>query len=441
MPRFDEVVGLIDGLLQKTFPNGLPETVIVRDVTGSATVVLPDDSLSGAEAWNSVAAALHEALGPYSPGPREVLLRQSDLIEPEDILESQDRVTLPERAHISLVDRLLTNEDWLRRSVVKESPVPTATAFSIKGGLGRSTAFAVWAWYLARLGKRVLVVDLDLEAPGIGSLLLDALPDYGLVDWFVEALAGQADAALFEEMLAQSTLARDTPGSIQVIPAFGAKTQDYVAKLGRAYTPAMTNDGTPQGFADRLAGLIEQARTRHEPPDVVLLDARAGVHDIGAAAVTQVGAEVFLFARDDAPSWDAYARLFDHLRMAHTVHWGMPDDDLRWRLKMVAAQLDVTESALDRWIDAAYSTWTGFYDDETDDALARAQTFERADEAAPHHPLPITFDARMRGLSLVEPDRRPDWAVVEAAFGRFLQGATARLFESAGESSSRGVDR
>lgn len=319
--------------------------------------------------------------------------------------------------------------------------MPTATAFSIKGGLGRSTAFAVWAWYLARLGKRVLVVDLDLEAPGIGSLLLDELPDYGLVDWFIEALVGQADAALFEEMLAQSILARDTPGSIQVIPAFGAETRDYVAKLGRSYTPTMANDGASRGFADRLAWLIEQARTRREPPDVVLLDARAGLHDIGAAAVTQVGAEVFLFARDDAPSWDAYARLFDHLRMAHTVRWGMPDDDLRWRMKMVAAQLDVVESALDRWIDAAYSTWTRFYDDEADDSVDRAQTFERADEAAPHHPLPITFDARMRGLSLVEPDRRPDWAVVEAAFGRFLKGATARLFESSGESSSQEVDQ
>jgi cellulose biosynthesis protein BcsQ len=436
MPRFDEVLDLVERLLNDALPGSLPEVVIVRDVTGSVSVVLPDDTLPE-ERWNPLAEQFHEALGSYSPGPQQVLLRNSDLIAPEDVLSSQDRVSLPERAHIWLVDRLLTNQDWLRPSVVTHPRVPTATAFSIKGGVGRSTAFAIWAWYLARQGKRVLVVDLDLEAPGIGSLLLDELPDFGLVDWFVEALSGQADAALLDDMLAPSPLAADAPGSIQVIPAFGTQTRDYVAKLGRVYTPILTDAGELHGFAHRLAALLELAASRLEPPDVVLLDARAGLHDIGAAAVTQLGAEVFLFARDDSQSWDAYKRLFNHLRMAATVRWGMPDDDLRWRLKMVAAQLDAEESAFERWVDLAYSSWSSFYDEEevepddmAEGAGNHAQTFARADDAAPHHPLPITFDSRVRGLNLVDPDKRPDWAFIEAAFGRFLRGATARVLEA-----------
>jgi hypothetical protein len=432
MPRFDQVVDLIVELLGEALRGSSPEVVIVRDVTGSATVVLPDDALPD-EQWSRVAAQLHGALGRYSPGLDQVLLRRRDLIDPADVLASQDLVEVTKDPPVSIVDRLLTNQDWLRPPVVTKPRIPTATAFSIKGGVGRSTAFAVWAWYLARQGKRVLVVDLDLEAPGIGSLLLNELPDYGLVDWFVEALAEQADAALLEDMLAPSPLASDTPGAILVIPAFGTKTRNYVAKLGRVYTPGMTGEGASVGFANRLAALIEQAACRLEPPDIVLLDARAGLHDIGAAAVTQVGAEVFLFARNDAQTWDAYERLFDHLRVARTVRWGMPDEDLRWRLKMVAAQMDTTESALKRWIDASYSSWTGFYDEEAEDEGdgESAQTFERADEAAPHHPLPIVFDPRVRGLSLVTPGERPDWAFVEAAFGRFLQGATARMFEGA----------
>ena len=446
MPRFDEVVGLINDILRETLPSGLPEVTIVRDVMGSAAIVLPDNSLSDAQQWNRVAERLHEALGRYSPGPQQVLLRTSDLVSPEDVLASPDRVRLPDNPPLYLVDRLLTNQDWLRPPVVEKPRLPTAVAFSIKGGVGRSTAFAIWAWHLARLGKRVLVVDLDLEAPGIGSILLDELPDYGMVDWFVEALAEQADAALLEDMLAHSPLAADTAGTIQVIPAFGAKTRDYVAKLGRVYTPAMGNEGTLQGFAHRLAALIDQVASRLEPPSIVLLDARAGLHDIGAAAVTQVGAEVFLFARNDLPSWDAYERLFDHLRMAHTVHWGMPDEDLRWRLKMVAAQLDGTESALEHWINASYISWSRFYDDEPneveepEDPQERAQTFERTDESAPHHPLPIAFDPRVRGLNLVTPGERPDWTFIEAAFGRFLEGATARLFATDERAPGEGGD-
>ncbi len=85
---------------------------------------------------------------------------------------------------------MLTNQDWLRRPLTENPPIPTAVAFSIKGGVGRTTAFALWAWSLARSGKSIILVDLDLEAPGIAGLLLDKdhQPDYGLVDWLVEAL-------------------------------------------------------------------------------------------------------------------------------------------------------------------------------------------------------------------------------------------------------------
>jgi hypothetical protein len=41
------------------------------------------------------------------------------------------------------------------------------TFFSYKGGTGRTMALANVAWILASLGKRVLMVDWDLEAPGL----------------------------------------------------------------------------------------------------------------------------------------------------------------------------------------------------------------------------------------------------------------------------------
>jgi cellulose biosynthesis protein BcsQ len=41
------------------------------------------------------------------------------------------------------------------------------TFYSYKGGTGRSMALANVAWILASNGKRVLVLDWDLEAPGL----------------------------------------------------------------------------------------------------------------------------------------------------------------------------------------------------------------------------------------------------------------------------------
>ncbi|MBK9643792.1 MAG: tyrosine-protein kinase family protein [Deltaproteobacteria bacterium] len=39
--------------------------------------------------------------------------------------------------------------------------------YSFKGGVGRSTAAAITALLMAREGRRILLVDLDLEAPGL----------------------------------------------------------------------------------------------------------------------------------------------------------------------------------------------------------------------------------------------------------------------------------
>ena len=41
------------------------------------------------------------------------------------------------------------------------------TFFSFKGGTGRTMALANVAWILASQGKRVLVVDWDLDSPGL----------------------------------------------------------------------------------------------------------------------------------------------------------------------------------------------------------------------------------------------------------------------------------
>ena len=434
--RFDDALSAVIAQVVARFPAGAPEgTTIVRDAVGMLTLVLPDEALSPAQ-WTPFATELDASLGRFSPGNRGVLLRASDLVDPIDVLESRDRALLPDARGIALVDRLLTNQDWLREPRIAQPPIPTATFFSIKGGVGRSTAAAVLAWHLARNGQRVLVVDLDLEAPGIGGMLLSDLPDYGAVDWCVESLVGAADAALFEQMLAPSPLAEGTNGDIRVIPAYGRRTQNYVAKVGRAYMTSFGADGTQAGLADRLLALIRTAANRVEPPDVVLLDARAGLHDIGSAAVTQLGAEVFLFSRSDDQSRNGYTRLFEHLQRARSVRFGMPDDDLRWRLKMVAAQIEPTVGALEAAVEGAYELWTEFYDDGEQPG---ATVFAPGDESAPHHPIPVTFDPRVRAFEFLKADRRPTVDIIDSVFGRFVAVACERLQSERGGATDQGV--
>src|SRR5688572_14830113 len=66
------------------------------------------------------------------------------------------------------------------------------TFYSYKGGTGRSMALANVAWILASNGKRVMVIDWDLEAPGLHRYFKPFLPDpelkstssRGLINYF-----------------------------------------------------------------------------------------------------------------------------------------------------------------------------------------------------------------------------------------------------------------
>lgn len=440
MVHFDEAFDIAIKAIRDQLGSRPNSMTLIRDVAGQLTAVL-DDGAIPADEWDSLADTLNDRLGPFSPGPQRVLLRKSDLIDEQDVLNSPDRVAVPDAQDTWLVDRLLTNQDWLRKPRLVRSPLPLAVAFSLKGGVGRSTALAALAWHLARQGKKVLAIDLDLEAPGLGSLLLDELPDYGVVDWLVDALVGQTDSVFLRDCLARSAVAKDSVGIVQVMPAFGRRTRDYVAKVGRVFFPGLLPDGTEQGLADRLISLLRLVGEQDESPDVVLIDARAGLHDIGAAAVTQLGAEVFLFARDEPQSWEIYRLLLEHLARSKGIAYGMPDEDLRWRLKMVAAQIDKTEGALTSWVEASYETWSGLYDDESRTAGdgPAAQIFARDDTNAPHYPLTVYFDGGLRGVALTDSAERPPWAVIETAFGAFLTAATVRLLPESDD--GHGKDR
>lgn len=429
MIRFDDAIAKALDTLKGAFDE-LPETYFVRDTNGALVVIVPDDLLPK-EQLSSLAQRLHDELIPYSPGPRRVLLTAADVIEPSEIFQSPDRVPLFGVPNAWLIDRLVTNQDWLRPPLFERPPVPTLVAFSVKGGVGRTTALAMLAWHLARQGKHILVIDLDLEAPGIGETLLSNLPAFGLVDWLIEAANVPTENLTLSDAIGYSPIGHDTAGSVRVLPAYGEKTKEYIAKLGRIYAPSMNDAGELVGLADRLGLLLEHIAALADKPDAVLMDVRAGLHDIGSAAVTRLGAEALLFARNDAQNWWSYRQLFEHLRLSSSVKNGMGDDhDLRWRLKMVAAQTEPREDARRSWVNSSYEAWNTLYDDETvqEHSGFAPVVFDRDSSEAPHYPLFVNFDQGVRSFVLNNAELRPDSSFALGIFGDFFRGAEERLW-------------
>ena len=221
-----------------------------------------------------------------------------------------------------LLERQDKERDWLvplSVTVDLAQPIKRCVFFSVKGGVGRSSALTMLAITLATYGKRVLVVDGDFESPGLSSSLLpvgEGQPEYGVIDWLTAQALG-ADNLSLTRMALESTVSLSPlnarlslQGQVMVAPAYGSKTEAYVSKLARIYRHS------PKGetYAQRLNEFLSITEAQHKI-DITLFDCRAGIDDTAATAITQLQADVsFLFAINTSQTWDSYRLLFKHLR-------------------------------------------------------------------------------------------------------------------------------
>ena len=321
---------------------------------------------------------------------------------------------------VIVVDRLLTEGRW--GAIKPETDGAKRVVFySIKGGVGRSTALAMSAWWLAQAGMRVLVLDMDLESPGLSSTLLpeERRPAHGIADWLVEDLVGNGDAVL-GDMVATSELARE--GEIMVVPAHGRDPGDYIAKLGRAWMPSRDRDGAKQPWHQRLDRMLAGLES-HWQPDVILIDSRSGIDDIASACVTDLRAGlVLLFAHDDAQTWTGYSLLFRYWAQAEVI------GDMRERLQVAGATLpDVdTEVRFDELREQASDLFSEYL---YDPIPAKAEdeeiywNFDDQDESAPHYPWAVRWHRDFAALiSLHDRLEGIDPAQVRQIFGPLVEG-------------------
>jgi cellulose biosynthesis protein BcsQ len=324
---------------------------------------------------------------------------------------------------VRLLDRQVIGQDWLRtRRFDEHGHPPRVVFYGLKGGVGRSTALAMLAYRLAREGKRVLLIDFDLESPGLSGLLLpqDRVATYGLVDWFVEDAVGQGDDVL-RDMVSLSPLSDQTQGSIRVAAAMGQGETAYLSKLARAYADTPSPTG-PQTFADRMLR-ITQRLEQQEQPDIVLLDSRAGLHDVAAVAICSLASVALLFGTDAQQNWQGYRQLFNHWHQRPEVL-----RQVRNRIVMVHAlfpENDQVERA-SRFVQNAWDVFSELiYDALEPDAEtpADAFSFDLHNEDGPHFPMRVRWNARFQEFDPLQGRSAGgvDDTDIDLAFGPFVQ--------------------
>jgi MinD-like ATPase involved in chromosome partitioning or flagellar assembly len=374
------------------------------------------------------------ALGVYAR-PHDVLLFGDDQ-GAQALLQSPDKLPFfTPSGTCWVVDRRIVGSGWMAEPSSKISSPPRIVFSSLKGGVGRSTALCVTASDLAARGQNVLVIDLDFEAPGLGSLMLPSgrEPQFGVVDYLVESSHREINEEELSSFLGLSALTQATTGRIDVLPSFGGvssqRPENILPKIARAMTEQLDKE-------DRMASVGEQIRlmidrfTARGNYDVVLVDSRAGLAEIAAPAVLGLGALVLLFGVAQQQTVDGYRALFSALGLlaVRSLAAGR-DADWRLYLKPVYAKASLVPEIAEGYRADLYELFAQYLYEQLDDITTQgdAVNFAADDPDAPHQPLVIPFDPRFVDFDPTLTASQMAKPFYEQTFRSFLDGIDEAL--------------
>jgi hypothetical protein len=435
--RFDESLPT----LVRTLRNAVDDHFVasgtaLRDASGRLCFVASRAAESEDER-ERLQVALANALGPYARPGRTIVF--ADELGASPNLSSTDRVPVAvDGLFCFVIDRRIVGTGWLDFPVSSLAVPPRIAFATLKGGVGRSTALAIAAADLARRDQNVLVVDLDLEAPGVGHMILseDRLPDFGAVDFLVENGLGGISEIELGGFIGTSALTSAGGGRVDVLPAFGRRSiqfpENVLPKLSRAMIEDITSSGSVS-VGEQVSTMIDRIALAGGY-DVVLIDSRAGLSELAAPAVIGLGASVLLFGAAQMQTIEGYRALFAGLQLLAQRDRAL-GRDAEWRaaLRPVYAKASGDVSVERRFRDELYDLYSErLYDEEIPDQETEdAFRFARDDETAPHSPLIIPFNPTFVDF---DPGRIPGQlaeSFYEQTYRRFLSGLETIIHSSA----------
>lgn len=158
------------------------------------------------------------------------------------------------------------------------------TFYSFKGGVGRTQALVNVGVELAQRGRRVLLVDFDLEAPGIDTYPLPKPkePAPGIVEFVTEyVLSGEAPDAT--RHIYECRNVGQQRGRLWVMPS-GHQDDTYARRLSEIDWRSLYSERGGYLLFEDLKLQWEQTLA----PDYVLIDSRTGHSDVSGICTRQL---------------------------------------------------------------------------------------------------------------------------------------------------------
>lgn len=208
-----------------------------------------------------------------------------------------------------------------------------------------------------------MVVDLDLEAPGLHYKLALRAPSHGVVSMLSSILGDSESTGDLDRYAVSMPLPDDCRGKLNALLAGPAPSPPYWNQVRSLHRIALGGEGL-------LEAILElQARIReHFAPDYLLVDARTGVTELGGLATTAMADRVVLVATPNLESIEGTKAVADALRRAPTL--GNRERSLHFVVSRVQGG-----EALD-WtaVEEAFGEWSRLPNEPRDGAAERFLT-------------------------------------------------------------------
>lgn len=200
----------------------------------------------------------------------------------------------------------------------------TVTFYSYKGGTGRSLLLANLAMLVARLGRCVVALDLDLEAPGLPYKLLPGSPPpaRGAVDWLAAWKAEGELPPLTELAMPVPLVSPFRPGgTLDLVTAGAAPSGDYFETLrALAIDQWLDADGIDAFIA------LREAIDAELSPDYLLIDSRTGITTTNAVTTRALADGVVVLALDTPEQLEGTRAVLRTLQPLHSLRTSAPLD-------------------------------------------------------------------------------------------------------------------
>ncbi|WP_170065138.1 KGGVGR-motif variant AAA ATPase, partial [Methylovulum psychrotolerans] len=186
--------------------------------------------------------------------------------------------------------------------------------YSYKGGVGRTLALANCARALAAKGKKIVLLDLDLEAPGL--LHFEAFQPKsrnknpaGFAEYLADCLENGPPDSL-DDYIYECRGQKTDRGTVWLMPAGRHNEPGYLGFLnGMTWHDFYTQQEGYKILENLRGHIIDRFN-----PDYVFMDARTGLSEIGGIATHQLADIVVLVFNLNGQNITGAKRVFDSIR-------------------------------------------------------------------------------------------------------------------------------